>query len=75
MDDPAGTSVERRRTSAGARRLRFAAQRALLLRPRDVIAQSDDRDLINSGSQMGRPNMASDLRKCAGQDSNLRPAA
>ena len=48
MDNPAGyldrTAVNTRRSVA--RRLRFAAQRALLLRPPDVIAESDDRDQI-----------------------------
>ena len=48
MDNPAGylyrTAVNTRRSVA--RRLRFAAQRALSLRPPDVIAQSDDRDQI-----------------------------
>ena len=48
MDNPAGylyrTAVNSRRSVA--RRLRFAAQRALSLRPPDVIAQSDDRDQI-----------------------------
>jgi RNA polymerase sigma factor (sigma-70 family) len=48
MDNPAGylyrTAVNNRRTVA--RRLRLAAQRALSLRPPDMIAQSDDRDQI-----------------------------
>jgi DNA-directed RNA polymerase specialized sigma24 family protein len=54
MDNLAGylyrTAVNTRRSVA--RRLRFAAQRALVLRPPEVIGESDDRDQ-SRGSQRG----------------------